>query len=482
VKARARTAVTTLALLVAAAGAALYAWYGVERRGEREKKEKEAEERLFAFEPAAVREAVVRAKGDATRLVKGERGWRIPDLDAEAEKAAVDSLLERVAHAKRRTEAAPAGADARALAAFGLAPPRAAVELELEGGSRATFQLGDKNPFDGTVFARAGEGPVVATAGDLEWWVDKSAFDLRDKRLLPFDDGEVARLEVRAKGKAYALSRQGGRWRLAAPIEGPADEAAAGRVAGALRGLRATEFLPAPAAGGDRALGLDRPAYVVTLVGGDKATRVLEIGEVPAAKGEAGPRPLRARLRGRREVASLAAGAAADLEQDFLALRDKTVLPFDRDQVKAVRSEAGGAVQWALERKAGGGGEAAEWSLTAPRAARAQSGRVSSLLWTLSTLRAARFADEEGKGAAERGLAPPQRVYVLLGDGGKELGRIEIGKEQGERVFVRGSSSPRISEVEKATLGLLPASADDLEDKPPAAPKGGAAPGKAEGK
>ncbi|HEY7725464.1 MAG TPA: DUF4340 domain-containing protein, partial [Anaeromyxobacteraceae bacterium] len=393
--------------------------------------------------------------------------------------AAVDSLLERVAHAKRRTEAAPAGADARALAAFGLAPPRASVELALEGGGKADFQLGDKNPFDGTVFARAGGGPVVATAGDVEWWMDKSTFDLRDKRVLPFDDAEVSRLEVRAKGKAYALAREGGRWRLAAPVEGAADETTAGRVAGALRGLRATEFLQAPPP--DRSLGLDRPAYVVAIVGADKATRVLEIGEVPAARGEAGPRPLRARLRGRGEVASLAAGSAADLEQDLLALRDKTVLPFDRDLVRAVRSEAGGAVQWALERKAGGG-SAAEWSLTAPRAAKAQGGRVSSLLWTLSTLRAARFADEQGKSAAERGLAPPQRVYVLLGEGGKELGRIEVGREQGDRVFVRGSSSPRISEVEKATLALLPASADDLEDKPPPPAGKAGGPEKAEGR
>jgi len=459
-KARVRSALGTLLLLAAAGAALLWARHGLDEAGERERKDQESSERLFAFDAKEVQELVVEARGESTRLVRTEKGWRIPALDADADRAAADGVAERVAGARRKAEAAPAGADEKGLAGFGLARPRVRVEALLGGGRRERLELGDKSPFDGSIYARAGAGPVVALSGDVDWWLDKPQLDLRDRRLLPFEEADVARIEVVAPGLSYALARGDGKWRLASPREEAADEATVGRILGALRGLRATGYRPA---GDDRALGLDRPRFAVRLVDPRGGERRLRAAEAPAAKGEAGPRPVNVRLDGRAEVASAAAGSLEELKVDLFALRDKTVLPFARDQVRALRVEEGGQVRLAAERAAGEGAE--RWTLTAPRTGPAAAGRVGGALYALSTLRAARFADESGASAPARGLAPAARAVVLLGEGGKELGRLEIGREEGERVYARSSASPRIVELEKSALALLPASPDDLEEK-----------------
>jgi len=464
-KARVRSALGTLVLLAAAGGALLWARHGVDQAGERERKDKESSERLFAFEAKDVQELTVEARGEATRLVRNEKGWRIPALDADADKAAADGVADRVADARRKVEVAAAGLDEKALATFGLARPRVRVEALLAGGKRDRLALGDKSGFDGSVYARAGEGPVVALSGDVEWWLDKPALDLRDRRLLPFEDADVARIEVAAPGLAYALLRADGKWRLSAPREEAADEATVGRILGALRGLRATGYRPA---GDERALGLDRPRFTVRLVDPRGGERRLRAAEAPAAKGESGPRPLNARLDGRSEVASAAAGSLEELKVDLFALRDKTVLPFARDQVRALRVEEGGQVRLAAERAAGDGAE--RWTLTAPRVGPAAAGRVGGALYALSSLKAARFADESGARAAAHGLAPPSRAVVLLGEGGRELGRLELGREEGERVYARSSAAPRIVEVEKSALALLPSGPEDLEEKPAPSP------------
>jgi hypothetical protein len=330
-KARARTALTTLALLAAAAGALLYAWYGVERKGEAEARKKEQEQRLFSFEAKDVKELLVEAKGGSTRLVRQGDGWQIPALGEAADRASADAAAERLAGAKRRSEI-PGAPDQAALAGYGLARPRIRVEASLEGGRKESLALGDKSAFDGSIYGRAGTGPVLVLAGDIEWALDKGTEDLRDR----------------------------------------------------------------------------------------------------------------------------------------------TLLHFETDQVKALRAEAGGKVAWAVERLPAKDGAAEGWSLTQPRAARAQAGKIAGALQALAWLRALRFADDGGKRAPELGFAPPRRSFVLLGDGGKELGRIDVGKEANDSTYARSSASPRILEVDKAAFSRVPERADDLEEKPE--PAAGAAP------
>jgi hypothetical protein len=381
---------------------------------------------------------------------------------AAADRGAVDALLDKVAGLRRRQLVAPAGAPPAELARYGLARPRARVSLALQDGKTETLALGDENPFDGSIFVQPTGGSVEVVGGDVRWPVEKDLFDLRDKRILTFEDRDVTRLEVAAPGLSYALERAGDGWRLTAPLADRADGLTAARVLGALRGLRATGFVASTTPAVTRAL--DHPRLRVRLATQGAPERTLALGAPPVRKGEPEPATLYARIGASGEIATVRADQVKDLAPGLWALRDKSVLaPFDREKAEAIRVEsAGGVVELRRKPRAGGGPE--EWSLTAPRAAPAQAAKVSGILYALSSLQATAVADESGRSLAAHGLDRPSRAVTVLDGAGAALARLEVGKEDGPKTFVRGQA-PRILEVETSRLAELPGSAEELEEK-----------------
>ena len=464
-----RTLLSTLLLIALAAGAVAAAWFGIVKKDEAKDVKKAAEEKLYAFGPAKVKAITVEAKGETTALARSGDGWRLESpVPAAAERATVESIVDKMAELRRTSSIAQAP-DAAALVRYGLSKPRAKVTLTLEDGKKETLLLGDENAFDGSAFVQTTGGAVELVPGDVKWSVERSAFDLREKRLLPFEDKDLQRVSVVTPRLSYELVREGDAWRLDAPAKERADDTTVSRVLGAIRGLRATAFLLPPQ--NDRALGLDRPRWKVKLVSGG-GTRTLVIGgeaggEASEKAGEkageraggasaphgeeTGPRPLHAKLEGAAEVAVLAGGAVKDLEQDLFALRDKSVLHFDREKVAAAKFTVGGSAFEARKDST--------------------AGRLAGLLWTLWSLKAKAFVDETGRSLAEHGLDHPARQVALLGADGKELDRLYVSADRGGKTFARSASSPRIVEIDGSALESLPKSAQDLSETPEPKPE-----------
>jgi hypothetical protein len=327
---------------------------------------------------------------------------------------------------------------------------------------------------DGSLYVQLGSGQVALVPGDLERVLDRSTFDLRDHRLLPVDTGGLSRLELSTPALRAALVQQGGGFQLTGAPPEPADAQAVEGLLSWLGGLRATGYQAAAAQPPGP------PLLSVSVAEGSGATRELRIyAATPGPRGGT-PAPLLARQGGRSELALLPAGALAGLPADRFALADKAVVPVAREQVTGLRVEAGGRPLLAAVRQAGPDG-APGWALTLPRAAPLPAARVGAAVYAATSLRAVALLDEGGAGGAARfGLAPPARVVVLLGEGGRELIRLEIGRASGERTAVRSSERPRIVEVATAALRALPSAPEELLG-PGDAPDPGD-PGKAQGK
>ncbi|HUK65890.1 MAG TPA: DUF4340 domain-containing protein [Anaeromyxobacteraceae bacterium] len=458
-RARTRTLASTGILLLVALGAVAFAFYGVEKKDEAKAALKNAEEKLFHFEPARVNAISLEAKGETTRLVRKDGAWRLAaPVEAEAERAAVDALVDGVAHLKRKA-AISSKPDGTSLSRYGLTSPRARVTLTLEGGKSETLALGEENAFDGSAFVETSRGEVDLVDGGVKWWLEKNAFDLRDKRLLPFEEEDLAQLEIATPHLRYALTREKGHYRLAAPVAEAADEGTVSNVLSAVRGLRATSFVSSPAQ--PAAYGLDHPAYSVKLVTKSGASRQLDIGEGPPPPGPEGKpsekagAKIYARLLGSSEVAGLASGATSGLDVDLFALRDKKVLHFDREKVALVRFTVKGTT---FEGKAGTG-----------------PGKVSDALFALSSLAAKSFPEAA---ASSFGLDHPTTEVVLLDERGQKLDRLVLSEQAG-KTYARSDSSPRPAEVDPSDLTALPKGAGDLASPPALASPG---PGGASGR
>lgn len=139
---------------------------------------------------------IARRELETTRVERDSAGaWRITapenfatDSDAVYQWTSALSTL----NADKVIEEKPAD-----LASFGLAAPAATITVTLKNGKTHTVKLGDEAPVGGGTFAQTGDSArVVLLASTTRGSLDKLAVDLRDKRLVTFDETKLARLTL----------------------------------------------------------------------------------------------------------------------------------------------------------------------------------------------------------------------------------------------------------------------------------------------
>jgi hypothetical protein len=335
--------------------------------------------------------------------------------------------------------------DSTDLARFGLADPAVVVHATDAAGKQAEVALGAANTFDGSLFVRDAAGRVATAPASLRSALEKSAFDLRDKRVVTVGQGTVQTLEVRG-ANAFTLERDGAGWRLVQPLQERADAPTADAIVRAIQDLRATRFA-AEATGVEEpaAFGLAEPALRVTLRRGGEPPIELALGR----KGDA----IYARS-GDGPVVEVASSVLGSIDKAVDDLRDKQVFGFDTSEVHRVRF-AGEGGDMEVEKR----GE--DWHLVAPKEAKAKRWKIDTAVSLVGTLRAKRFVQGE---PAAYGLDAPRRTVTLLDAQGKELGKLLVGKVDSALAYVRAEGSDRIAEVDSPRLGSLPDGLADVEE------------------
>lgn len=317
---------------------------------------------------------------------------------------------------------------------------------------------------------------VVAALGAFIWFVERdlpSSEEIaeRSRKVLPVEPEEVEAVIVEWQGERVRLERaaspdpeDGGsgegeddgprgalapdEWRVTEPFRARADRTAVDGLLTAVGGLDKARTLedadPAE-------VGLAEPRGRVTLVTED-GERTLQVGrDVPASEN------VLVSLAEAPEVHVTGRSFIARLERAPGEWRSKDVFSVARDDVARVRLRStaeGGERSVVLAR-----GDDGRFRLEEPVSDVAASDAVDRLLSDLVTLRAQRFVDGAGDGAAgeegegeaapetppdpaELGLEPPRAVVEAeLRDGGEAL-RVELGApvgEGGEAVYARAA-------------------------------------------
>jgi len=105
------------------------------------------------------------------------------------------------------------------LSKYGLKSPSLTVTVHEKNGKSTQILFGDNVPAGSLVYASVNSGPkVYAVSSSVKSSFDKSANDLRDKRLLTFDTNKLTRLEL-ASGKSdieFGKNNQGD-WEILKP-------------------------------------------------------------------------------------------------------------------------------------------------------------------------------------------------------------------------------------------------------------------------
>ena len=111
------------------------------------------------------------------------------------------------------------------LGPFGLDQPNGRVSVHLKGGKTSTLLFGSDTPAGGAVYVKLeGDPRVFSVAGFTRTGLEKSLDDLRDKRLLTFNQEKISRIELAGKGPAIEFGKNAqGDWQILKPAPMRAD-------------------------------------------------------------------------------------------------------------------------------------------------------------------------------------------------------------------------------------------------------------------
>lgn len=190
--------------------------------------------------------------GGKWEIVKPER------LPADPKE--VDRLLSDLTFARAQEFLADPGADVKR---FGLIPPALTVTLKEQGKEPVRLLLGRPEKGRATAAVEP-ERSVVKVEARLFTDLAKGVFDLRDRRLLPFETSEVGSLKLTGGDATLILEQRDRRWRFRSPDGGEPKTLRVLEMLDALRDLKWTA-VAAERADDPAAYGLAAPAREITL-------------------------------------------------------------------------------------------------------------------------------------------------------------------------------------------------------------------------
>lgn len=174
--------------------------------------------KILVVDPKQVENiAVNRASGDAISLTRAGDKWQITQPAAmAADPDTVNALLSSISSLSgdRLIDEHPAS-----LNEFGLTSPPLQIEVGVKGGTRYKLQLGSDTPSGSGIYAKLADKSAVYTLpSSLKGSLDKTLSDLRDKRLLTFNQDKLTSVAVTASGSAFEFNRNGqGDWQITRP-------------------------------------------------------------------------------------------------------------------------------------------------------------------------------------------------------------------------------------------------------------------------
>jgi hypothetical protein len=314
-----------------------------------------------------------------------------------------------------------------------------------------------KHPFWKTYVTVA----VAAGLGAYLWFVERKREvkpeGLAKEKVFALDKAKVEELTVSAVGaEDVRVVKEGEGWRLAAPLQAPADKSEVDALVSSLESLQMEEVVAeAPGDLGQFGLAPPRTSVGVRVQGASEPVKLL-VGEKTPDGGA-----LYAKRAAQARVFTIPSYLESTFTKKPADLRDRDVLHVKRDTVKTM-AVAGPQGSYTVARD-----ERGEWAFTEPFATRAGRWSVDGLLGTLEGLRFDSVAAEEAADLKKFGLAPPARTVTLgLDEGGTKT--LEIGaKVPGEdnKYYAREAGSRLVAVVPGAVADDLAKGMGELRAK-----------------
>ena len=334
---------------------------------------------------------------------------------------------------------------------YGLADPSVKIDLTMKDGKSQKILLGDDTPTGNAVYAAVGGDPRVFTLATYsKSSLDKSASDLRDKRLLTVNFDKVSQVDLAAKKQTIEFGRSKDAWQIVKPRPLRADNFS---VEDLVRKLKDAKMDLSASADADEkkissAFASDTPVATAKVTDAT-GTQTLEVRKNKMdyyAKSSA--------VAGVYKVASdLGMGLDKALD-DF---RNKKLFDFGFDDVSAVEMHDGTKAYSLVK-----GGQ--DWWSNGKKM---ESMSAQAFVDKFRDLAATKFVDS--------GFTTPVITLKVTSNGGKRVENISIAKS-GDNYIARREGEPSLYQLDSKAVEELQKAAADV--KPAEEPKAAPAPAK----
>ena len=287
---------------------------------------------------------------------------------------------------------------------------------------------------------------LAALAG--YWWFyerGKNPAESKDK-LFAFKAEDAIGVALDYQGRAIVLQKdaQTHKWKLAAPLQAPGDDAAVGGLLTTLSSAAIKRTLDKKPSEADlKNFGLAPPnvKVSVTLKSGLTLPNLTVGTKTPLGDSTYAQRSNDATVY-------LADGSLGDaLAHEPDDFRDRAILPFPSEPVARLEINMGGK-SIVVARN-----EQEQWTLQAPSQGAASPDKVNGFIVQLAQLRARSFIDNQSD-LKKYGLDKPALHIVLGAKGGRQLAALDAG-QSGNAYFARRDGDPTIFPIDEGSYKSL---------------------------
>ena len=434
---------TLVALAVLAALWGASAYWDKRKSRETSKTDAKTEEKLVSLDSSHVQAFTLKPRDGNPFTCRREVGkWvleettKSPPSPLPADPSMVSSFLNTLTTATVQDVVDPHPAS---LKDFGLDPPAERLEVSTDAKpQQLTLLLGDETPTSGGLYAQVSGNPrLVTIPGYLKTSLEKSLFDLRDKRAVSLDADQVRRIEVESKGKHWTLEKNPeGIWDLVLPPPVRADRSSADGLVSELRTL-SMQTIVAEDKKKSAQYGFGSPTLTVKLTS-PQGSQSLEIGKKDGDRYDAINSAL-------APIFTLNSSVLTQFQKDPSDLRDKDLFSFSTFDAKRLEIDTPKG-HWAFEQNKD------KWKETAPKPKDVTADKMDGLLSDVRNLRAASFP-KSGDLAAVGLAKPAYRFQAQFGD--KNQKEIVEASKTGDHVYARRTTDPLPSELPKDSLDAI---------------------------
>ncbi|HTR34746.1 MAG TPA: DUF4340 domain-containing protein [Bryobacteraceae bacterium] len=174
--------------------------------------------KILTLSDAGITQLVVKKKGAEDVVLQRNKANKWEITAPKPYPADQDTAAQLATSASNISADAVVEPKATDLAPFGLTSPSLELDITSKGGKVNKFSVGDDTPTNSGAYAALSGDPRVFTVGSyLKTELGKSLNDLRDKRLLTFEQDKLSRVELLAKKQDIEFGRDKNQWQILKP-------------------------------------------------------------------------------------------------------------------------------------------------------------------------------------------------------------------------------------------------------------------------